>query len=437
MDKINIKVGARSSPLSKIQVQEVFEALKFHYPSIVFEPFFVESMGDKDRTTSLRTLEKTDFFTREIDALLLQNTCRIAIHSAKDLPDPLPKGLKIAALTEGKDSADVLVLAPGQEFDQLPPGACIATSSIRREEVVKSLREDLKFCDLRGTIHERLSLLEKGEVDGVVVAEAALIRLGLTHLNRFRLPGETTPYQGQLAVVCREQDQEMVDLFACLDTRKNARKVLYLGLDLPEKPVKGLQFLHMPLIRIHLRPPSDPEIIDSFHRIADYTHFLFTSKSAVHAFFKNLSSFRCKPKDWEGKTFICVGQQTARVLKAYKVHQPLIASTETAEGMVSLIESLPLDNVYFFWPHSALSRPILSNFLKRKQLRFKECVLYDTIMNPAVRPINLEGVDEIHFTSPSTVEAFKKLFGALPKNKILRAIGPITEEHLIKNMDPS
>jgi len=105
--------------------------------------------------------------------------------------------------------------------------------------------------------------------------------------------------------------------------------------------------------------------------------------------------------------------------------------------MVSLIESLPLDNVYFFWPHSALSRPILSNFLKRKQLRFKECVLYDTMMNPAVRPINLEGVDEIHFTSPSTVEAFKKLFGALPKNKILRAIGPITEEHLIKSMDPS
>lgn len=208
-----IKVGARNSPLSKRQVEEVYRELTSFFPEIVFETLYVKTMGDKDRVTSLRTLDKTDFFTREIDGMTLKGECRIGIHSAKDLPDPLAHGLELIALTKGVDSSDSLVFRPGEG---LKKGSKIATSSFRREQSVLDLENEVQFVDIRGTIEERLAKLDRGEVDGVVIAEAALIRLGLTHLNRITLPGETAPLQGRLAIVARQNDEEMRILFACL-----------------------------------------------------------------------------------------------------------------------------------------------------------------------------------------------------------------------------
>lgn len=213
-------VAARRSPLSLVQVREVEAEMRTFHPTLSFQCLFVDTQGDKDQTTSLRTLDKTDFFTKEIDALLLECACRIAIHSAKDLPEPLPAGLTLAALTQGLNSADVLVLRENVQFHELPPKSIVATSSERRENAVKLLRDDLSFIDIRGTIGQRLAKLETGEVDGVVIAEAALIRLGLTHLNRIRLPGDTVPLQGKLAVVVRHDDEEMIHLFSCIDSRK-------------------------------------------------------------------------------------------------------------------------------------------------------------------------------------------------------------------------
>lgn len=178
------------------------------------KPVWVETTGDLDRKTSLRSLQKNDFFTRELDELLLLGKIDAVIHSAKDLPDPLPEGIVIAALTSGVDPRDSLVLRDGESLAKLRPGAVIATSSERREEAVRQLKKDAVFIDLRGTIGERLALLETGIADGVVVAEAALIRLGLTHLNRVFLPGDTTPHQGRLAVVVRKHDKKIRRLFA-------------------------------------------------------------------------------------------------------------------------------------------------------------------------------------------------------------------------------
>lgn len=124
--------------------------------------------------------------------MLLSKTIRLAIHSAKDLPDPLPEGLALALVTKGVDPRDSLVFREGDSLSTLPSGAVIATSSSRREEVVRQLRGDLVFIDLRGDIEERLAKLTDG-ADGVVVAEAALIRLKLTHLNRLILPGKRRP----------------------------------------------------------------------------------------------------------------------------------------------------------------------------------------------------------------------------------------------------
>lgn len=215
-----IPIGARTSPLSRAQVQEILTGLQSFYPNVSFEEHYFASTGDLDQITSLRTLDKTDFFTKEIDEAILSGQCRLGIHSAKDLPFPLPKGIVLICLTKGVDPADVLVLREGETLSSLPPSACIATSSLRREETVKQLRPDLTFSDLRGTIEKRLSKLATGEADGVVVAEAALIRLGLTHLNRIRLPGTTTEGQGRLAVLARKGDKEMEELFACLHYEK-------------------------------------------------------------------------------------------------------------------------------------------------------------------------------------------------------------------------
>lgn len=210
-----LTVGARSSPLSRAQVDEVFRELALFYPVLKYEAVWMATTGDLDLQTSLKGQEKTDFFTREIDQALLHGKTRIAIHSAKDLPDPLPKGLQCVALTKGVSPADSLVY----NIDPLPYGARIGTSSIRREENLRSWRSDLVFIDIRGTIEQRLEKLDKGELEGVVIAEAALIRLRFTERLRWIMPFETAPLQGRLAVLAREEDREMKELFASLDTR--------------------------------------------------------------------------------------------------------------------------------------------------------------------------------------------------------------------------
>lgn len=195
-----MKIGARSSPLSRAQVEEV---LSF-FPKFPVEMIWVETMGDRDKKTSLRTLGKTDFFTRELDELLLGGKIDAAVHSAKDLPDPLPRGLKLAFLSPGLDPRDCLVLRQGEH---LRPNMLIATSSKRREEAACALCPTARFIDLRGTIQERLEKIITHQVDGVVLAECALIRLKLTHLNRIFLPGDIAPLQGKLAIVTREDNE--------------------------------------------------------------------------------------------------------------------------------------------------------------------------------------------------------------------------------------
>lgn len=216
---ITIEVGARTSPLSRVQVDEILEELHQHHPEVAFNTRFTTTVGDRDQKTSLRDLGKTDFFTVELDRMVLSGECQVAIHSAKDLPDPLPEGLSVVAMTKGIDPSDALVLREGETLESLQIGARIATSSERREEMVKQLRSDLSFVDLRGTIGQRLDKLHEEYADGVVIAEAALIRLGLGHLNRVILPGETVSGQGQLAVTARSDNEEMRALFACIDSR--------------------------------------------------------------------------------------------------------------------------------------------------------------------------------------------------------------------------
>lgn len=226
-----ISVGARGSPLSRIQCEEVETELRLHHPEITFVPTWVTTTGDIDKTTALSDVTQEDFFTKEIDELQITRKIRISIHSAKDLPTPLKPELRLVALTKGIDSRDVLILRQNMTPDMLTKKHRIGISSKRRKEALHHINCSPIAVEIRGTIQERLQLIDNNIVDGLIMAEAALIRLNLTHLNRFfiestsldplNLQTSSHPLQGKLAVIARYDDVEMADLFRSIDSRQN------------------------------------------------------------------------------------------------------------------------------------------------------------------------------------------------------------------------
>lgn len=422
-----VNVASRASPLARAQVAEVLTELQRFYPSLLFECQYLTSTGDLDKLTSLRDLDKTDFFTKEIDQLLLNKLCRIAIHSAKDLPDPIPSGLVIVALTRGVDSSDSLVLREGVQLHTLPAGARIGTSSIRREEAVETLKEDCIFVDLRGTVNERLARLDTGDLDGVVVAEAALIRLGLTQLNRVKLPGDTVPFQGKLAVVARADDHEIATFFSVIDARRLIGKSLCVGLSIPEQFRDRMVDL-CPLIAIEPRSMQDPSIMAMSHKLSTYTHLIFTSKTAVSLFYSHFTT----PQD---AIIIAVGIATAAAVRRFELQASIIiAEQECAEGVIAVLEGLHLEDACILWPHAAAARTLISDHLIERKVDFDAPIFYDTyIQRPEIVP-NLEDYDELIFTSPSTVDASIEVFGCNLQKKILTCMGLVTKNYLERRL---
>lgn len=206
-------------------------------------------------------------------------------------------------------------------------------------------------------------------------------------------------------------------------------KSLYLGLDLPDY-LKDCDLVHYPVIKIIPSEASNPDIKKAFNDLQKYSHIIFTSKSAVRVFFEFLKFYHSQASDISKKAFIVVGTQTAHTLQSFGKFDCKIADEETAEGVVVSLEKILEPDDYLLWPHSKLSRDVISNYLTFKKIGFHECILYDTIPHQPFSPPALEQFQEIIFTSPSTVDAFKQIYGAIPANKILTAIGPITKNHL-------
>lgn len=379
-----IIVAARSSPLSKAQVEEVMGKLNVPYKTL-----FVETTGDKNKIVSLRSISKSDpFFTKEVDELVYKGVADVAIHSAKDLPEPIQKGLKVIALTTGISEKDSLVMRQGES---LKPGMKIGASSVRREDNIKTLCPKLQFIDIRGTIEERLKKLESNELDGVVVAEAALIRLKLTHLNRIDVPGTSTPFQGRLAVLAKNEFPE----FLPVDARP---RILYTGLRCPS-PL----FHHHPTIRIAAVPFTPPK----------RTGFLLlTSQSAIE-FFDPYIDLNMKA--------ICVGKATALAAQSRGL-DTIIANEESQEGVVELLKAMGVNRL--IWPRSTMARPVISNFCKEHDIELIEIPVYKP--EPIKIDVALEDFDEIIFTSPSTLGSID----TLPKGIRIRALGHVTESAL-------
>lgn len=403
---MQLQVAARSSKLSQIQAVEVLSELRQYVPEVRFSFCYVKTIGDLDRKTSLRSLGKTDFFTKELDQMLLNHECRITIHSAKDLPDPIPEGLEVIAITKGVDPSDSLVYCKEAAFDA---NCVIAVSSERREEAVRKLFPSVKFCDIRGTIEERLSQIDGKKIHGAVIAEAALIRLGLTHLERIRLPGETTALQGQLAVIARKNDLEMQKLFLPLDTRQ---KSLYLGLD-PSNYSTSKYVIHYPVIKTKRRQVH--------FNLEPFTHVIFTSKVAVK-YFPQLSKL-------QDKTVVAIGEATANLLRENNI-EPLVAKSSTQEGIIELLSSLDLKKANIFYPRSSKARANLVEYLEKRKVSFEVVDLYDTEFIKQ-KEWNLDYFDEVVFTSPSTVDGFFNIYEKIPIQLHVKTIGPITNKYLV------
>jgi hydroxymethylbilane synthase len=415
-----IVVGARSSPLSQEQVLEVWNELCVFHPNLQFQPLWIATCGDTDRTTPLWKVSKTDFFTQEIDEKLVKGECRIAIHSAKDLPTPLPAGLSIIALTKGLNPKDALVMRSQMTLDSLPLHARIGTSSKRREAAIKKLRSDLQPIEIRGTIGERLEMVHKGAIDGVIVAEAALIRLKKLEENRVPLDYETEPLQGRLAVIARNSDTEMASLFAPIDARE---RVAVVGPSIPRRLQQDhtLKLTHSPLIRLQPLPVKPEDL----HPLFLPSDLILTSK---HAALFLSEALREAQLSQIPSTIFCVGDETAAVAHSlFPNNQILIPEIATQEGLVSLIFDHRPSRL--FWPHSTYARMHLPSAIRQARIDLIELPLYTP--RPCPPSCSFEAIDTAFFTCPSSVDVFfdtvdQKMWEHLS----MQAIGPITLHRL-------
>lgn len=192
-----IRVIARGSRLSRLQVEEVFK----NFPELAYEIKYLESYGDKNQQISLLNGEApADIFTRELDDAIRQGDADIAIHSAKDLPYPLPEDIEVIALLPAFDTTDSLVSRDHKKLAELPAGSIIGTSSPLRKKGLNELRPDLTIKGIRGCIEERVQQVKDGKYDAAIVATCALKRLGMEDEIAEVLPFPTHPLQGFLAI---------------------------------------------------------------------------------------------------------------------------------------------------------------------------------------------------------------------------------------------
>ncbi|WP_218814333.1 hydroxymethylbilane synthase [Rickettsiella endosymbiont of Dermanyssus gallinae] len=216
----HLRIATRKSPLAYWQANAVKVQLEKHYPFMQIELLPLVTEGDRHLETSLNKLEGKGLFVKELEKALLNGDADIAVHSMKDVPMDLAKGLTLTAICEREDARDVLISRSGKSLNQLPSGACVGSSSLRRQSQLMALRPDLTVQVLRGNVGTRLEKLAAGEYDAIILAAAGLIRLQKTNCiseyleTSYFLPA---PGQGALGVEGRSDDSELLSLMAVLN----------------------------------------------------------------------------------------------------------------------------------------------------------------------------------------------------------------------------
>ena len=220
MNNSRIRFATRPSKLARWQTSNIVEALTKHWPDISTEQTVLETRGDSLINQPLPEIGGKGLFTAELDSVLLEGTVDAVVHSLKDLPIEDGSNLVIAAIPRRAPAHDVLLNSHGHSLDDLPKGAIVGTSSLRRQAQVLARRPDLQVRSIRGNVDTRVQKMLNREYDAIVLAAAGVIRLGLQeHVAQdfpleFMLPA---PGQGALAVQCRRSDKSTLDYLALIE----------------------------------------------------------------------------------------------------------------------------------------------------------------------------------------------------------------------------
>ena len=215
-----IVIASRGSELALVQAEWVRVRLEKFYPDFKFIVKKVKTTGDMITGVPLPKIGDKGLFTKEIEESLLSKESRIAVHSMKDIPTEIPSGLIIGAITKREDPHDVLISKEGLKLDELPQGAILGTSSLRRSAQLFAYRPDLNIKSIRGNLTTRVAKLDKEDLNGIIVAMAGIRRLGLEDKITEIIPFEIllpAVGQGALGVEVREDDREVVEMVRNLD----------------------------------------------------------------------------------------------------------------------------------------------------------------------------------------------------------------------------
>lgn len=218
-NKTILKIATRQSPLALWQANYVKDRLIQLYPALSVELVPMVTKGDVILDTPLAKIGGKGLFVKELETALLNGEADIAVHSMKDVPMQFPQGLGLSVICPREDPRDAFVSNKYRTLNELPQGAVVGTSSLRRQCQLKQLRPDLDIRSLRGNVGTRLSKLDQGDYDAVILASAGLIRLGLRErIASFIEPEISLPAAGQGAVgiECRVDDQDVHQLLAPL-----------------------------------------------------------------------------------------------------------------------------------------------------------------------------------------------------------------------------
>lgn len=218
----SIRIGTRGSALALQQTQEVVEHLKVVWPDLTTDIIVIRTVGDRIQDVPLTQIGDKGLFVKDLEEALLEGRIDWAVHSVKDLPSQLPKGLDLGILAARKDPSDVLVARPGVTLATLPENAVIGTSSMRRRAQLLHWRGDLTIVPIRGNVDTRLRKLEADGFDGIIVAAAGLLRMGWEGRISDSIPPQVclpAVGQGALGVEMRTDDDQAKTLFAPLGSQ--------------------------------------------------------------------------------------------------------------------------------------------------------------------------------------------------------------------------
>jgi len=219
-----LRIGSRGSRLALWQADFIKGIIRAEFPNLKIEISVIRTTGDKIADSPLSRIGGKEMFVKEIEEALLRDEIDIAVHSMKDMPTALPKGLKIGAVAERHDPRDVLVSKDHIKFYELPKKATIGTGSIRRQAQLLCLRSDLRILPIRGNVDTRLKKLRNEGFDGIVLALAGLKRMGLESEVTEAFSAEVlvpAPGQGIVAIECREDDKEINEILLQINHRES------------------------------------------------------------------------------------------------------------------------------------------------------------------------------------------------------------------------